>query len=265
MGNVTVAVLGALGYSSNIGKKGTSTDITFYNLKKGEDTVTLIEPERYPERLAPLFFAVALSKGAIVVVDQIDATFGECLVMLQCQNQKRLVYFKKLYSQSRKSSAVNEKQAIINKMPSGKYDAVRNHFNSIKNDLYTVVFEDKEIVNHIEAIDSNFESLNVSFSQNEDYTDVTIIAKDAPFQLSRFCSSLSANDANIVDANIFTRDDGVIIDRFKVFDNIMRKNLTETQMKKIESDLRGILSGGADLSGPSVRETPGTMAKKTEE
>ncbi len=137
-------------------------------------------------------------------------------------------------------------QAIINKMPSGKYDAVRNHFNSIKNDLYTVVFEDKEIVNHIEAIDSNFESLNVSFSQNEDYTDVTIIAKDAPFQLSRFCSSLSANDANIVDANIFTRDDGVIIDRFKVFDNIMRKNLTETQMKKIESDLRGILSGETD-------------------
>ncbi len=88
MGNVTIAVLGALGYSSNIGKKGTSTDITFYNLKKGEDTVTLIEPERYPERLAPLFYAVSLSKGAIVVVDQIDATFGECLVMLQCAEIK---------------------------------------------------------------------------------------------------------------------------------------------------------------------------------
>ncbi|HUK84368.1 MAG TPA: EF-Tu/IF-2/RF-3 family GTPase [Candidatus Acidoferrum sp.] len=86
MGNITVAVIGALGYSASIGKKGTSTDITFYNIKKGEDTVTLIEPERYPERLAPLFFAVSLSKEAVVVVDQIDATFGECLVMLQCAN-----------------------------------------------------------------------------------------------------------------------------------------------------------------------------------
>ena len=86
MGNITVAVIGALGYSASLGKKGTSTDITFYNIKKGEDTVTLIEPERYPERLAPLFFAVSLSKEAIVVVDQIDATFGECLVMLQCAN-----------------------------------------------------------------------------------------------------------------------------------------------------------------------------------
>jgi selenocysteine-specific translation elongation factor len=88
MGNVTVAVIGALGYSANLGKKGTSTDITFYNAKKGEDTVTLIEPERYPERLAPLFYAVSLSKEAIVVVDNIDATFGECLVMLQCANVK---------------------------------------------------------------------------------------------------------------------------------------------------------------------------------
>jgi selenocysteine-specific translation elongation factor len=88
MGNITVAVIGALGYSANLGKKGTSTDITFYNAKKGEDTVTLIEPERYPERLAPLFYAVSLSKEAIVVVDNIDATFGECLVMLQCANVK---------------------------------------------------------------------------------------------------------------------------------------------------------------------------------
>ncbi len=86
MGNITVAVIGVLGYSAGLGKKGTSTDITFYNIKKGEDTVTLIEPERYPERLAPLFYTVSLSKEAVVVVDQIDATFGECLVMLQSAN-----------------------------------------------------------------------------------------------------------------------------------------------------------------------------------
>ena len=88
MGNVTVAVLGALGYGSSVGKKGTSTDITFYNVKRGEDTVTLIEPTRYPERLAPLFYAVSLSKKAIVVVDQLDAALGECLVMLQCSDIK---------------------------------------------------------------------------------------------------------------------------------------------------------------------------------
>jgi len=83
MGNVTVAILGALDYGNSLGKKGTSTDITFYNIKKGEATVTFIEPTRYPERLAPLFYAVSLSKKAIVVVDEINASFGECLIMLQ--------------------------------------------------------------------------------------------------------------------------------------------------------------------------------------
>ncbi len=83
MGNLTVAVLGSLGYAGNLGKKGTSTDITFYNLKKDEDTITFIEPTRYPERLAPLFYAVSLSKKAIIAVDEVNAQLGECIVMLQ--------------------------------------------------------------------------------------------------------------------------------------------------------------------------------------
>jgi selenocysteine-specific translation elongation factor len=84
MGNITVAILGATGYSGQIGKKGTSTDITLYDLKKGEATVTLIEPTRYPERLAPLFYTCALSTKALVVVDELNAALGEQLVMLQC-------------------------------------------------------------------------------------------------------------------------------------------------------------------------------------
>ena len=88
MGNITIAVLGAQGYSAGIAKKGTSTDITLYDLKKGESTVTLIEPTRYPERLAPLFYACALATKAIVVVDELTATLGEQLVMLQCSGIK---------------------------------------------------------------------------------------------------------------------------------------------------------------------------------
>jgi selenocysteine-specific translation elongation factor len=88
MGNITVAVLGAQGYAGGIGKKGTSTDISLYDLKKGEATITMIEPTRYPERLAPLFYACALATKAIVVVDALTAEFGEQLVMLQCSGIK---------------------------------------------------------------------------------------------------------------------------------------------------------------------------------
>src|SRR4030042_2884339 len=84
MGNLRVAVLGTPNYTSSIAKKGTSTDITLYNLKKSEDTVTFVEPTRYPERLAPLFFACSTAKKAVVVIDELNATIGESLVMLQC-------------------------------------------------------------------------------------------------------------------------------------------------------------------------------------
>ena len=55
-----------------------------YNLKKGEDTVTFIEPTRYPERLAALFYSASMAEKAIVVVDELNSTLGECLLMLQC-------------------------------------------------------------------------------------------------------------------------------------------------------------------------------------
>lgn len=84
MSNLTVAVLAPPDYSKDLGKKGTTSDITFYNLKKGEASVTFIEPTRYPEKLSSLFFAVSLANRIVLVVDEINATFGECVLMLQC-------------------------------------------------------------------------------------------------------------------------------------------------------------------------------------
>jgi selenocysteine-specific translation elongation factor len=82
MPNLNIAVLGPKGYAKNIGKSGTESDITFINLKKGEDTVTIIEPSRYPERLAPLYYAVAMSDSALLVIDEITPTLGEMVIML---------------------------------------------------------------------------------------------------------------------------------------------------------------------------------------
>ena len=84
MSNITVAVLAPNGYADDLGKKGTSSDITFYNLKKGGSTVTFIEPTRYPEKLSSLFYAITLAERVVLVVEEINATFGETILMLQC-------------------------------------------------------------------------------------------------------------------------------------------------------------------------------------
>ena len=69
MPNLTVAVLAPNGYARDIGIMGTRTDITFYNLKKGHDTVTLPEPTRYPARLAPLIYVGSMAHEAIALVE----------------------------------------------------------------------------------------------------------------------------------------------------------------------------------------------------
>ena len=82
MANLNVAVIAPHDYSKDIGKKGTVSDITLYDVKQGTDTVTLLEPTGYPDRLAPLFYTASMSDRALVVVEAIDARLGECMVML---------------------------------------------------------------------------------------------------------------------------------------------------------------------------------------
>ena len=84
MGNLNVAVLGSKGLAGDIGKKGTISDMTFFNLKKGDDSVTLIEPTKYPEKMSSLFYAAAMSEFAILVIEKIDSTLGEMILMADC-------------------------------------------------------------------------------------------------------------------------------------------------------------------------------------
>ena len=82
MGNLNVVVAGSKNFAGDVGKKGTVTDMTFYELKKGTDSITLIEPSKYPEKLSSLFYSVAMAEYAILVVEQIDSFLGETIVMI---------------------------------------------------------------------------------------------------------------------------------------------------------------------------------------
>ena len=84
MPNLNIAVLGKPGYSRELGKKGTQSDVTLYNTKKGEVTQTIIEASKYPEKLQSLFYAVAFANMAVMVVEEINAALGETILMLDC-------------------------------------------------------------------------------------------------------------------------------------------------------------------------------------
>ncbi|MFA5002203.1 MAG: EF-Tu/IF-2/RF-3 family GTPase [Methanolinea sp.] len=89
MPNLTVAVIGPEGYAGHLGKKGTASDVTFYNQKRDDVTVTYIEPNRYPEKLSSLFFSISMAGMALIVVDEITPVFGECVLMLDMAGIKK--------------------------------------------------------------------------------------------------------------------------------------------------------------------------------
>jgi [protein-PII] uridylyltransferase len=125
-------------------------------------------------------------------------------------------------------------------------EEIERHLNSIQNDSYITLFSQEEIAHHLKAsaLDS---PVSVRIEQGEGYTEVTIVARDAPFALSRFCAVLTANDANIFDANIFTRDDGIIIDRFRVSDATTKQQIESRVGVKIAEDLSKVIDGALDI------------------
>ncbi len=149
------------------------------------------------------------------------------------------------FHQSKHQTAVG---ALVEKLAATMpREHVERHLLGIKNDSYINLFTDEEIGHHIQR-SANSEIVSTIFNHQEGFTEVTVIARDAPFALSKFCAVLAANDANIFDANIFTRDDGVIIDRFRVSDVSSRRHVEQDTCVKIASDLSRVMQGALDIN-----------------
>ncbi|MBI3005283.1 MAG: [protein-PII] uridylyltransferase [Ignavibacteriales bacterium] len=118
----------------------------------------------------------------------------------------------------------------------------QKHLVGMDNPAYLSAFDASEIAQHIQDLRKG-DSVSTLFRNQQNSTHVTILSTDAPFALSKFCGVLSANDANIIDAHIFTRDDGIIIDKFRVVDDIAKSQLTAQQCEKIQRELADVISG----------------------
>lgn len=82
MSNINVAVIGSNNFADKVGKRGNATDITFYEIKNGNDSVTLIEPSKYPDKISSLFYSVSMAEKVILVVEKVDNFLGESILMV---------------------------------------------------------------------------------------------------------------------------------------------------------------------------------------
>jgi len=126
-------------------------------------------------------------------------------------------------------------------------DHVQEHIESINDITYAHIFSDEEIAHHVEEIRKGI-TLSVMFKESGEFTNMTVITRDTPGLLSKICGVLSINDANIHDAKIFTRKDGIVIDTFNVTDFRTHKKLGPECYAEIEKDLEDVLNGMLQLN-----------------
>jgi selenocysteine-specific translation elongation factor len=73
-------LLGDTTIANELGKKGTSSDITIYDRKTNDKIISYCFPNTYPEKLQPLLQSVAMSNYAIINISKLDSFLGEQLI-----------------------------------------------------------------------------------------------------------------------------------------------------------------------------------------
>jgi [protein-PII] uridylyltransferase len=121
-------------------------------------------------------------------------------------------------------------------------DHVQEHIESINDITYTTLFTDEEIAKHVEEIQKGT-NVSVLFKELPGFTNITVITEDFPSLLSKLCGVLTINDANIHDAKIFTRKDGIVIDTFNVTDFRSHQPLDSDKYLKLKKDFNSVVAG----------------------
>lgn len=76
---VTVAVVGATDIAKELGKKGTSSDLTLFNTVHDDNAITLVEPTQFPEKFTPLVTALSMADRCLLVVPELTRPVAETI------------------------------------------------------------------------------------------------------------------------------------------------------------------------------------------
>ncbi|MEM2137712.1 MAG: EF-Tu/IF-2/RF-3 family GTPase [Candidatus Anstonellaceae archaeon] len=78
-------------FAKKIGKKGSESDFVIYNLKEGENVLCIYHAAKYPEKIQPLLYCLALCDIAYIRPNAIDRTTGEMIIAAAAFGKKLLV------------------------------------------------------------------------------------------------------------------------------------------------------------------------------
>lgn len=82
-------ILGDTSIANELGKKGTSTDITIYDRKTSNQIISYCFSNTYPDKLQSLLQSIAMSDYAILNISRLDSFLGEQILALDIFNIKK--------------------------------------------------------------------------------------------------------------------------------------------------------------------------------
>ncbi|MCX6137566.1 MAG: [protein-PII] uridylyltransferase [Ignavibacteriales bacterium] len=197
-----------------------------------------------PEQLDYLF---VVTYSDLSAVNKSVWTSWKEMLLQELYRRTRAVLERRLPFAEAVSFQQSEHRQSVRTMLDGFADAslrsaVEQHLSLLHNEAYIAIFSEQEIAGHVHAA-ASVETITVLVDHEVSYTTLTAVTHDAPQLLSHLCGVLSANDANIFDAHIFTRTDSMVIDQFRVTDIATGKRLSEHQAEKIITDFEHVLRG----------------------
>jgi selenocysteine-specific translation elongation factor len=75
--SITVAVAGHTEIARELGKKGTTSDLTLYNAVRDGHAATIVEPTQFPEKFAALLFAFGMADQIVLTIPALDKAVAE--------------------------------------------------------------------------------------------------------------------------------------------------------------------------------------------
>ncbi|HXY47646.1 MAG TPA: EF-Tu/IF-2/RF-3 family GTPase [Thermoplasmata archaeon] len=80
---VTIAVVGAPDIAKELGKKGTTSDLTLFNVVHDDTAVTIVEPTQFPEKFPPLLTALAMADQCLLVIPELSRSVAETIATVE--------------------------------------------------------------------------------------------------------------------------------------------------------------------------------------
>lgn len=151
-----------------------------------------------------------------------------------------------VHSKSLQESEQKKNEILVELLGTHSKESIEEHIK-LSDSSYFVAFSVNEISSHITAI-QQMEDVTASFQHYDKFSEVTFIAKDSKGLLSKLCGVLSANDVNILDAQIFTRSDGIVVDKFRVSQFTSHTELSVDVCEKIKQDVEEVLGRRIDVA-----------------